>query len=331
MPATGSRERPSEPDYFGDAFKFTILLEGTARTAFGIPHSMRPDYAFNRYDPHHPSRRCGLNGPHVARPSAQRDLADLSNIRIAARNRTKKTGMRARLYALALFFAAAAARGEDAHLPPAGHSDWLGAPSCSARACHGSPGPQRSNPFVWGNEHTIWRELDPHQHAYAALFAPRSQEIAERLQLKQPAHEARQCLVCHAPAAMDSAKHEPAATCMPTYVTEGVGCESCHGPARGWIAAHTAADWSLFSPQEKERLGFRNTKNLVARAELCITCHVGSGEADVNHDLIAAGHPRLTFEFASHLHRMPLHLLLPHLWHKARSRRHGQDDGDDGF
>ncbi|MBK9363839.1 MAG: nucleotidyltransferase family protein [Rubrivivax sp.] len=32
-----------------------------------------------------------------------------------------------------------------------------------------------------------------------------------------------------------------------------------------------------------------------------------------------------------HLHRMPLHLLLPHLWHKARSRRHGQDDGDDGF
>lgn len=32
-----------------------------------------------------------------------------------------------------------------------------------------------------------------------------------------------------------------------------------------------------------------------------------------------------------HLHRMPLRLLLPHLWHKARTRRHGQDDGDDGF
>jgi hypothetical protein len=32
-----------------------------------------------------------------------------------------------------------------------------------------------------------------------------------------------------------------------------------------------------------------------------------------------------------HLQRMPLRLLLPHLWHKARTRRHRQDDGDDGF
>lgn len=32
-----------------------------------------------------------------------------------------------------------------------------------------------------------------------------------------------------------------------------------------------------------------------------------------------------------HLQRMPLHLLLPHLWHKARARRRGLDDGDDGF
>jgi hypothetical protein len=32
-----------------------------------------------------------------------------------------------------------------------------------------------------------------------------------------------------------------------------------------------------------------------------------------------------------HLLRMPLHLLLPHLWHKAKSRRRRLDDGDDGF
>lgn len=32
-----------------------------------------------------------------------------------------------------------------------------------------------------------------------------------------------------------------------------------------------------------------------------------------------------------HWQRMPLRLLLPHLWHKSRSRRQRQDDGDDGF
>lgn len=209
------------------------------------------------------------------------------------------------LLALTIATVASAAEPELLAQPSA---QWLGAASCSARACHGSPGEQRANPIVWGNEHTIWREHDNHQQAYAALLTPRSQEMAQRLQLKQPAHEARQCLVCHAPAALDRASSPPIATCVPTFVTEGVGCESCHGPAQRWIAAHTAADWSLLTLQEKERdFGFRNSKDLTARAELCISCHVGSGEADVNHDLIAAGHPRLTFEFASHLHRMPLH------------------------
>ena len=36
-------------------------------------------------------------------------------------------------------------------------------------------------------------------------------------------------------------------------------------------------------------------------------CHVGTGAADVNHDLIAAGHPRLTFELTVYQARMPRH------------------------
>jgi hypothetical protein len=201
-----------------------------------------------------------------------------------------------------LLYAATLVQAED-KVPDTFSGDWLGAPSCSARACHGSTGVVRSQPIVWGNEHTIWREHDRHRDAFAVLVAPQGQQIAQRLGLG-PAHEARQCLVCHAPAALS----EPASPCTASYVTEGVGCESCHGPARPWIAAHTAADWQLLSPLEKERdFGFRNTKDLATRAQVCNGCHIGSAEADVNHDLIAAGHPRLTFEFASHLRRLPLH------------------------
>jgi hypothetical protein len=51
----------------------------------------------------------------------------------------------------------------------------------------------------------------------------------------------------------------------------------------------------------------RPTKRLEARARICVECHVGSPGRDVNHDLIAAGHPRLNFEFAAFLANMPPH------------------------
>jgi hypothetical protein len=56
-----------------------------------------------------------------------------------------------------------------------------------------------------------------------------------------------------------------------------------------------------------------NTKDLAVRAEVCAGCHVGKHaphgllEQDVNHDLIAAGHPRLSFELSAFLDNMPAH------------------------
>src|SRR5258707_1231750 len=77
--------------------------------------------------------------------------------------------------------------------------------------------------------------------------------------------------------------------------------------AEKWRMAHYLPDWKQKTPQEKERLGMRPTKDLVARAKLCAECHVGTAEREVNHDLIAAGHPRLNFEFAAYLANMPAH------------------------
>ncbi len=42
-------------------------------------------------------------------------------------------------------------------------------------------------------------------------------------------------------------------------------------------------------------------------ARLCATCHVGAADREVNHDLIAAGHPPLKFELAAYHDMLPKH------------------------
>jgi hypothetical protein len=79
--------------------------------------------------------------------------------------------------------------------------------------------------------------------------------------------------------------------------TRGIGCETCHGGARQWLTVHYQTG---VSHEELLRLGMIDTKNLVVRAKLCAGCHVGSAEQDMNHDMIAAGHPPLRFEQASY-------------------------------
>lgn len=83
--------------------------------------------------------------------------------------------------------------------------------------------------------------------------------------------------------------------------SDGVSCEVCHGAAKDWIGNHYSHEWAQMTAQEKSAMGFINTKNLVERARLCVGCHVGKEGMDVNHDLIAAGHPRLRFEMGAYL------------------------------
>lgn len=167
----------------------------------------------------------------------------------------------------------------------------LASASCSASACHGG-----GKVGQVGSEHSTWAQdltiapgdaHDPHAKAYRALFNEDSVRIA-RLLGRGPAHKDSLCLKCHAPAGVEN---EAAAA-------EGVGCSACHGPAEKWVGVHYLPAWKELSGHQKwTEYGFLPTKNLVARASNCATCHVGSADREVNHDLIAAGHPRLAFEY----------------------------------
>jgi hypothetical protein len=110
-----------------------------------------------------------------------------------------------------------------------------------------------------------------------------------------PPHRNNLCLKCHS---VDGAN--------PQVAAEGVGCAACHGSSENWLTMHYLPSWKAKHNSEKADYGFIPTKNLVARISNCATCHVGSADREVNHDLIAAGHPRLAFEY-TRFHFQPIY------------------------
>jgi hypothetical protein len=143
-----------------------------------------------------------------------------------------------------------------------------------------------------GSEQSTWVSGDPHVKAYRILFNDHSQRIMHNLG-RGEAHRDASCLACHGPASNACFDSQPA-----DAASDGVGCDSCHGNSERWLSVHFESGWKSLSDSEKQlRFGFRNTKNLVTRITMCTSCHVGDASREVNHDLIAAGHPRLAFEF----------------------------------
>jgi hypothetical protein len=169
--------------------------------------------------------------------------------------------------------------------------------SCASASCHAAGEERRP-----GSEYSTWVNSDPHFRAYDVLFNATSRRIAKTLDVHRPggkllpAHENATCLKCHAPDLVRAA-HPQAA--------QGVGCESCHGPAEKWLTTHYQDSFKSLSRREKaERYGLYPTKDLAFRVTKCASCHVGDATREVNHDLIAAGHPRLAFEYTGY-HRSP--------------------------
>ena len=185
--------------------------------------------------------------------------------------------------------------------------EFEGVASCAAAACHGN-----GNIGSPGGEWNTWAHLDPHARAYDTLLSDRSRAIQRRLHPEQPdpRPEANAvCLNCHVQPGIMEASRSPRFA-----LADGVGCESCHGPAGKWLLAHTQPGW-----QRSPASGMVDLRDLRVRAEACTTCHIGAGDVQVNHDLIAAGHPRLRFEFAAYLANLPAH------WSTAADRQRHPD------
>ena len=165
-----------------------------------------------------------------------------------------------------------------------------GVATCAGSTCHGRS--EGNGAVVRQDEIATWQEPSSasgaHSRAYSVLASRRGQQIAQTLGLGA-ATSAPACLGCHAtyvPEARRGARF---------HTSDGVGCESCHGAAEGWLQVHYEKTASHAS---NLRAGLTPLEQPQVRAGICLDCHYGSTDTGqfVTHSMMAAGHPRISFE-----------------------------------
>ncbi len=187
---------------------------------------------------------------------------------------------------LAMFFPAASANSNSM----SSNARYEGVATCAGSTCHGRA--EGNGAVVRQDEISTWQspssQSGAHSRAYAVLAGKRGQQIASSLGLG-PATQAADCLGCHATFA-------PKAQRGPRFnLSDGVSCESCHGAAEGWLASHYARPATHLSNIAD---GLVPLDRPQVRANNCLDCHYGSKNRGqfVTHEMMAAGHPRVSFE-----------------------------------
>ncbi len=165
-----------------------------------------------------------------------------------------------------------------------GDNKHLGVASCASSTCHGSVSAYADS-NIRQDEFAIWQSVDPHAGAYEILLNEQSVRIARNLGIGA-AHEADMCLDCHADNVPVDKRGEK------FVLSDGVGCEACHGGAEQWLSSHTAGA----THEDNLAAGLYPTEDSVKRAELCLSCHLGNKDQMITHRIMGAGHPRLSFE-----------------------------------
>ena len=195
------------------------------------------------------------------------------------------------------------------------HARTVGVGGCASAACHGGPATAslagKLDERTWAGSAMHWMAVDPHTKAYAALQSPLAADIMKRMRSTVGATADARCLACHT---NPSLANESADAGERSLRAEGVSCEACHGDAGKWLHHHTT--WTPANRAAAyEQQGMVKLYDLGERALACAGCHVGAPAdaargypvRDMNHDMIAAGHPRLNFDFADYQRRLPPH------------------------
>jgi hypothetical protein len=179
---------------------------------------------------------------------------------------------------------------------------FVGETSCANPTCHGAAPASAADAFhpgahcaprptgawaPWKSARTQWlnHHVDRHSLAYTTLTTEDSKRIAAYMGIDATTSD--KCLACHAPPAPLAAgsHHRP---------QDGVSCEHCHGPAEQWLQTHKATDWRK-RQAEFAALGFYDNRDFRRRAEKCASCHV-----EIDHEIVAGGHPPLQFEMVAY-------------------------------
>lgn len=175
----------------------------------------------------------------------------------------------------------------------------MGVASCSTSVCHGKLAPQTDKDVAL-NEYRIWQQEDRHAQAYRTLELAESKRIAANLGLAN-ATAAKICLDCHAdnvPADKRGGKFQ---------ISDGVGCEACHGGSEKWLESHAA---EAATHKDNVARGMYPTEQPLKRVQVCLGCHLGTKDQFATHAIMGAGHPRLSFELEAYTTNQPAHFVV---------------------
>lgn len=167
---------------------------------------------------------------------------------------------------------------------------YEGVATCAGSTCHGRA--EGNGAVVRQDEIASWQEPSSpsgaHSRAYAVLAGARGKAIAASLGLG-PATSAPACLGCHATFVPEGQRGDR------FHTSDGVGCESCHGASESWLAVHYSRPATHAS---NVAAGMVPLENPQVRARVCLDCHYGGTGVGqfVTHSMMAAGHPRISFE-----------------------------------
>jgi len=158
-----------------------------------------------------------------------------------------------------------------AHLRPRSQFDTIGPGKCSS--CHRHE-PQSS-----------WWFDDPHYAAVDPFFAgnPKNLKIAKLYGVSKAelTKGTSICMDCHGTVVTGKVARD---------VTDGVGCEACHGPAGSYLEPHQEGDPSQGLNRKGYlaaiKMGMTPKENADKRGEICASCHYITDER-----LLSSGHP----------------------------------------
>ena len=134
-----------------------------------------------------------------------------------------------------------------------------------------------------------WRH-DAHSRSHEALSSDNERTRAMEVALGIKAAATASCVACHT-----HPVDEPAVDEETAVLHAGISCETCHGAGSGYLDPHMQKSWRFLSSAEKQAFGMHDLRNPVAKANNCLSCHLGEVATDrvITHQMYAAGHPPL--------------------------------------
>lgn len=122
---------------------------------------------------------------------------------------------------------------------------YVGVKKC--RSCHKKE--------LIGDQYGVWKDAK-HSQAYETLKGEEAVKLAKEKGITGPPHEAEECLKCHATAyGLEASQMK-----YDLDVSDGVQCESCHGPGADYRKKKTMSDHDksvangLQDPGENEKI-----------------------------------------------------------------------------